>query len=115
MGQGKVSYDVKFCQRCGSYLTTIELDGKETLGCPKCRTEAEPEARIQKVSQRTEAIVTISENEGNMNALPTTSVTCERCGNGEASYWQVQTRGGDEPMTRFYRCTKCSLTWREYS
>ena len=41
-------------------------------------------------------------------------IECEKCGNKEAFYWQIQTRAGDEPMTRFYRCTKCKETWREY-
>ena len=40
---------------------------------------------------------------------------CPKCGNMEAYSWQRQTRGGDEPATRFYRCVKCSKTWREYS
>ncbi|MBI2112883.1 transcription factor S, partial [Candidatus Woesearchaeota archaeon] len=26
-----------------------------------------------------------------------------------------QTRGADEPETRFFRCTKCNYTWREYA
>jgi DNA-directed RNA polymerase subunit M len=29
--------------------------------------------------------------------------------------WQVQTRGGDEASTQFFRCTKCGHTTREYS
>ncbi|RLG10996.1 MAG: transcription factor S, partial [Thaumarchaeota archaeon] len=39
---------------------------------------------------------------------------CPKCGNREAYYWAVQTRSADEPMTRFFRCTKCGYTWREY-
>jgi DNA-directed RNA polymerase subunit M len=27
----------------------------------------------------------------------------------------VQTRGIDESMTQFYRCTRCGYTWRDYS
>jgi len=27
----------------------------------------------------------------------------------------IQTRAADEPPTRFYRCTKCGHTWREYA
>ncbi|MEM4865380.1 MAG: hypothetical protein QXY09_02690 [Acidilobaceae archaeon] len=27
----------------------------------------------------------------------------------------MQTRAADEPPTRFYRCTKCGYTWREYA
>ncbi|MDP6459515.1 MAG: transcription factor S, partial [Candidatus Hydrothermarchaeota archaeon] len=30
-------------------------------------------------------------------------------------WWLLQTRKADESETRFYRCTKCKFTWREYS
>jgi DNA-directed RNA polymerase subunit M len=33
----------------------------------------------------------------------------------EVYVWQVQTRGGDEASTQFFRCTKCGHTFREYS
>ncbi|MCD6114052.1 MAG: transcription factor S, partial [Thermoprotei archaeon] len=39
---------------------------------------------------------------------------CPKCGNREAYVWMMQTRAADEPPTRFYRCTKCGYTWREY-
>jgi DNA-directed RNA polymerase subunit M len=32
-----------------------------------------------------------------------------------AYFWTQQTRGADEPETRFFKCTKCSHTWREYA
>ncbi|MEM3032488.1 MAG: transcription factor S, partial [Nitrososphaerota archaeon] len=48
--------------------------------------------------------------------LPTThDVECPQCGNNEAKWWTVQTRSADEPMTQFFRCTKCGHTWREYA
>ncbi len=40
---------------------------------------------------------------------------CPKCGNREAYYWLIQTRAGDEPETKFMRCTKCKHTWRDYS
>ena len=40
---------------------------------------------------------------------------CEKCGNKAAYYWTQQTRGADEPETRFFKCTKCEYTWREYA
>lgn len=48
------------------------------------------------------------------NTLPATKAECSKCGNGQAYYWMMQTRSADEPSTRFYRCTKCNFTWREY-
>ncbi len=46
---------------------------------------------------------------------PVTKADCEKCGNKDAYFWMVQTRAGDEPETKFFRCTKCKHTWRDYS
>jgi len=40
---------------------------------------------------------------------------CPKCGNDEAFFWTAQMRAADEAETRFFRCTKCKHTWREYS
>ena len=50
-----------------------------------------------------------------VRTMPIIRVNCPKCENGEAYVWQVQTRGGDEASTQFFRCTKCNHTWREYS
>jgi len=46
--------------------------------------------------------------------LPETETECPKCGNKKAGYWMVQTRAGDEPETKFLKCTKCRHTWRDY-
>lgn len=50
-----------------------------------------------------------------VTSLPKTDEECPKCGNNKAYYWLVQTRSGDEAATRFFRCTKCGHTWRDYS
>ena len=47
--------------------------------------------------------------------LPTTQANCPKCDGREAFWWLLQTRGGDESTTQFYRCTKCKHTWRVYA
>ena len=42
----------------------------------------------------------------------TDAVECPKCGNKQAFWWIVQTDSADEPSTQFFRCTKCSHTWR---
>lgn len=44
-----------------------------------------------------------------------TDVKCpnEKCDNGMAYFYQVQIRSSDEPMTNFFRCTKCGKRWKE--
>ncbi len=53
--------------------------------------------------------------EGKRINLPTARVTCPGCGNDKAYWWMRQTRGADEPSTRFYRCVECGHVWREYA
>ena len=47
--------------------------------------------------------------------LPTANVECQKCGHKKAFFWTKQTRAGDEPETKFYKCEKCARTWRDYS
>ena len=45
----------------------------------------------------------------------TIKIDCEKCHNQEGVWWTFQTRSADEPETKFYRCTKCNHTWRDYT
>ena len=38
---------------------------------------------------------------------------CRKCQSRETSYYEVQTRSADEPMTHFITCLKCSNRWRQ--
>jgi DNA-directed RNA polymerase III subunit RPC11 len=40
-----------------------------------------------------------------------TDASCPFCENKRAFYIQIQIRSADEPMTVFYKCTKCKKTW----
>lgn len=37
---------------------------------------------------------------------------CGACGKWETTYYQLQTRSADEPMTTFLRCVPCGNRWR---
>lgn len=38
---------------------------------------------------------------------------CRKCGSRETSYYEVQTRSADEPMTQFITCLKCHNRWKQ--
>lgn len=41
-----------------------------------------------------------------------TMFTCHKCGKNETTYFQLQTRSADEPMTTFITCITCGHHWR---
>jgi len=43
----------------------------------------------------------------------TTLYKCGRCKNSECSFYEVQTRSADEPMTQFITCLVCNNRWRQ--
>ena len=43
----------------------------------------------------------------------TDQITCGKCKNKQVSYYEKQTRSGDEGMTIFYKCIVCNNKWRQ--
>ena len=42
----------------------------------------------------------------------TDNFTCRRCKSKRCSYYQLQTRSADEPMTTFVTCIECGNRWK---
>ena len=101
---------MEFCPRCGSVL----IEKRKNFGCMKCSYTAKGKVKIESTEQLKEKQKTavIKEKEGDV--MPVTAANCPKCGHKEAYFWTSQTRSGDEAETRFFRCTKCKHTWREY-
>jgi DNA-directed RNA polymerase subunit M/transcription elongation factor TFIIS len=43
----------------------------------------------------------------------TDTFKCNKCGSRETSYYEVQTRSADEPMTQFITCLNCNARWKQ--
>lgn len=103
---------MEFCPKCGSVL----VKKKTKYGCanPKCNYVAKEDIKITaKEHMPNKKYVTVmKDKEGDV--WPVTATTCPKCGHNEAYFWSAQMRAGDEAETRFFRCTKCKHTWREY-
>lgn len=115
-------WSLEFCPKCGMRMTLRkgEEDTKtpHTLACVKCGhlkpLTTERPRKSQVIKRRPdEEIVIVGEEEAKLSTMPKENRECPRCGNMEAFWWMVQTRGADESTTQFFRCTKCSYTWRE--
>jgi DNA-directed RNA polymerase subunit M/transcription elongation factor TFIIS len=50
--------------------------------------------------------------EGN-KSMATDQWQCKRCGKRECTYYELQTRSADEPMTIFIQCVNCGKHWRQ--
>jgi DNA-directed RNA polymerase subunit M/transcription elongation factor TFIIS len=46
-------------------------------------------------------------------SMATDMFKCSRCGKRQCTYYEMQTRSADEPMTQFIRCMNCGKQWRQ--
>jgi len=46
-------------------------------------------------------------------SMATDMFKCTKCGKRECTYYEMQTRSADEPMTQFIRCLNCGKQWRQ--
>lgn len=101
---------MEFCPKCGAVL----IQKRKNEGCPRCSYTAKGKIKItssEKIEDKKEVAVLSSKDS---QVLPIVGEKCKKCGNGKAFFWTVQTRSGDEAETKFFKCTKCEHTWREY-
>lgn len=100
-----------FCN-CGMLMS---IKGKKAI-CTSCGIEKEilnkKDFKITDKSKNKDKLLILDEQ---IKTLPSTRAECPKCGNMEAEWWLLQTRKADEGETRFFRCTKCKFTWREYN
>ena len=80
----------------------------------KCSYTTKGKIKIESTEQIKEMKATAVIKEKDTNVMPTVAETCPKCGNKEAYFWTSQTRSADEAETKFFKCTKCKHTWREY-
>jgi DNA-directed RNA polymerase subunit M len=124
MGMVGMGARIKFCPKCGGVMYPRTASGRSELFCTRCGYSEPVESPVYEAyrvvkriehSPRERTIV-VSANQ----PPPTASIVrghtrCPKCGHDELLNWMMQTRSADEPPTRFYRCTKCGHTWREYA
>ena len=103
-----------FCPECGSILRPKDKAGKRVLYCTCGFSKSPDDQEVAELKETNSSAKKIEVVE-NLDIRPKIKITCEKCANKVAYYWTQQTRGADEPETRFFKCTKCNHTWREYA
>src|SRR3989344_4547198 len=98
-----------FCEKCGSILRPKDKGGKKVLFC-SCGFTKNADGEQGTVKEQVESAKRVEVIE-KVETNPKIRIQCEKCENNTAYYWTQQTRGADEPETRFFRCTKCNHTW----
>lgn len=100
---------MEFCERCGSVITIQE----DRAMCAACghKSKKKPKIEASESMAKKEAVAVVDEK---VSTYPIVQIECHKCKNKKAYFWTLQTRAGDESETKFYKCTKCSHTWRVY-
>ncbi len=85
------------CKKCG-YIRKINQNDQLKVNNPRKEKE----------------ITIVDDEEEKIKTLPTIQIKCPKCDNNLAFWWLRQLRAADESEVRFFRCTECSYTWRQY-
>jgi len=102
---------MQFCPKCGLLL----VQKRKRFACPKCGRASKGKVKIKSSEKMAEKKTVGLLKEKESTVWPVTSATCPECGNNKAYFWEAQVSSTNEAETRFFRCTKCKNTWREYS
>lgn len=97
-----------FCPKCGSIMITKKCScGYENKDNKNLEIKENVETKMGDLE--------VVDPEDEEKTMPVTDTECPKCGHDKAYHWEVQTRAGDEPPTKFFKCVKCKHTWRDYS
>ena len=103
-----------FCPSCGNLLLIDSNTQGTQLRCRSCRFVMDFQGKkVQKGVVAPLDVASLMISEDNFTTKQITEAKCEKCGNNEAWFQEIQIRSADEPATLFFCCTKCKNKWRE--
>jgi DNA-directed RNA polymerase subunit M len=109
---------LKFCSKCGSMMVPEKSEGGTFYKCRKCENREEcfgAHAIVTKNEPKGIGEIPVFDTNKAKERISTVNAECRKCGHDQALWWIQQTRSGDEPATRFFKCVRCGNTWREYA
>ncbi|KAF2091145.1 hypothetical protein K490DRAFT_62467 [Saccharata proteae CBS 121410] len=114
-----------FCPACSNSLTVSRVpddpndpnnSGKNRFECRSCPYQYVLDRRYyERKAMKRKEVEDVLGGKDAWNNVDTVEAMCvkEGCGNDKAYFYQIQIRSADEPMTQFFKCTKCAKQWRE--
>jgi DNA-directed RNA polymerase subunit M len=102
-----------FCPEC----KTMMISSGGQLKCRKCGYLRKFEVSDQKETMKPlvpNEITIVDDEDIKVNTMPTIQIKCPKCEHNLAFWWLRQLRAADESEVRFFRCTECGHTWRQY-
>lgn len=102
-----------FCPECKTML----ISSAGQLKCRKCgyiRKIDDTDQMTRLVCRSENEIMIVDDEDDKVKTMPTIQIKCPKCENNLAIWWLRQLRAADESEVRFFRCTECGHTWRQY-
>jgi DNA-directed RNA polymerase subunit M/transcription elongation factor TFIIS len=111
---------MEFCTVCGSHLKRVQ----DEYWCPKCHRAVECKSASESgietavhTKREEEPILVINDN---AEGYAKTVQACPECGNKEAYHWFSESLGEhagvrQERTIEYFRCAKCSYSWKRSS
>lgn len=93
--------------------TIIEQINSGTIKVHKIAFMTHQEMSPERWSKLIEAKIKRDKNKFETNVeAATDTFTCRKCKSNKCTYYQMQTRSADEPMTTFVTCIDCGARWK---
>jgi transcription elongation factor S-II len=102
-----IKYNLQNCPEFVNRILTCEI--KARFVATMNSISMDPNGRhAQVVKARQEIDISKLKPDENFTGL----FTCGKCKSKKTTYYQMQTRSADEPMTTFVTCLNCSKRWK---
>lgn len=91
----------------------IELLNNETIKAHSIAFMTHQEMQPEKWKDLIDIKIQRDKNKFEINIeAATDTFTCRKCRKNQCTYYQMQTRSADEPMTTFVQCISCGNKWK---
>ena len=105
----QLNNDVKELRKCRTYPEVFHLQYNKVMEILKDRKKY---MNVEKQEERVKEHVKDHEEFMEKNNKEEGLFTCGKCKSKKTTYYQLQTRSADEPMTTFVTCKDCNKRWK---